>query len=67
MRSVDYKIKFTGCVHSNQNQGVCLIKQRACWSAPSIVNKLNTTAAKEVFNILFSFAKASKLPGTVCD
>lgn len=49
MRSVDYEIKFTGCVHSNQNQGVYLIKQRACWSAPYIVNKLNT-AAKEVFN-----------------
>lgn len=43
MRSVDYEIKFTGFVHSNQNQGVYLIKQCACWPAPYIVNKLNTT------------------------
>lgn len=59
MGSMDYKMKFTGCVHSNGNQGVYLI-------APNIVNKLNTTANK-VFNILFSFAKASQLASTECN
>lgn len=67
MRSVDDKIKLTGCVHSNQNQGVYLIKHCACWSAPSIVNKINTTATKEGFNVLFSFVKTSQFAGTGCD
>lgn len=66
MRSVDYEIKFTGCVHKTQNQAVYLIKQRVCWSAPCIVNKPYTTTAKKVFNILFSFPKASQLSRKVC-
>lgn len=58
-------------MHSNQNHGVHLIKinkftkQRACWSAPYIVNELNKAAAKEFFNILPSIAETTQL--AVCD